>query len=88
LFLVELPLALPIILAGVRLATVSTIGIATIAAAIGAGGLGRLIFDGIRTFNADRIIAGALMTSVLALVADWTLSWLGDTLRRDVAPVQ
>jgi osmoprotectant transport system permease protein len=88
LLLVELPLALPIILAGVRLATVSTIGIATIAAAIGAGGLGRLIFDGIRTFNADRIIAGALMASVLALVADWTLSWLGDTLRRDVAPVR
>ena len=88
LLLVELPLALPIILAGVRLATVSTIGIATIAAAIGAGGLGRLIFDGIRTFNADRIIAGALMTSILALVADWTLSWLGDTLRRDVAPVR
>jgi osmoprotectant transport system permease protein len=72
----------------VRLATVSTIGIATIAAAIGAGGLGRLIFDGIRTFNADRIIAGALMTSVLALIADWTLSWLGDALRRDVAPVR
>jgi osmoprotectant transport system permease protein len=88
LVLVELPLALPIILAGVRLATVSTIGIATIAAAIGAGGLGRLIFDGIRTFNADRIIAGALMTSVLALIADWTLSWLGDALRRDVAPVR
>jgi osmoprotectant transport system permease protein len=88
LLLVELPLALPVILAGVRLATVSTIGIATIAAAIGAGGLGRLIFDGIRTFNADRIIAGALMTSVLALVADGTLSWLGDALRRDVAPVR
>jgi osmoprotectant transport system permease protein len=84
LVLVELPLALPIILAGVRLATVSTIGIATIAAAIGAGGLGRLIFDGIRTFNADRIIAGALMTSILALVADWSLSRLGDSLRRDV----
>jgi osmoprotectant transport system permease protein len=88
LVLVELPLALPIILAGVRLATVSTIGIATIAAAIGAGGLGRLIFDGIRTFNADRIVAGALMTSLLALVADWTLAWLGDALRRDVATVR
>jgi osmoprotectant transport system permease protein len=88
LLLVELPLALPIIVAGVRLATVSTIGIATIAAAIGAGGLGRLIFDGIRTFNADRIIAGALMTSVLALVADVMLSWLGDALRPDVAPVR
>jgi osmoprotectant transport system permease protein len=88
LVLVELPLALPIILAGVRLATVSTIGIATIAAAIGAGGLGRLIFDGIRTFNADRIVAGALMTSLLALVADSTLAWLGDALRRDVAPAR
>jgi len=88
LVLVELPLALPIIIAGVRLATVSTIGIATIAAAIGAGGLGRLIFDGIRTFNADRIVAGALMTSLLALVADWTLAWLGDALRRDVATVR
>jgi osmoprotectant transport system permease protein len=88
LVLVELPLAMPIILAGVRLATVSTIGIATIAAAIGAGGLGRLIFDGIRTFNADRIIAGALMTSILALIADWSLARLGDSLRRDVEPVQ
>lgn len=86
--LVELPLALPVILAGVRLATVSTIGIATIAAAIGAGGLGRLIFDGIRTFNADRIIAGALMTSLLALAADWALSRLGDALRRDAEPAR
>jgi len=86
--LVEFPLALPIILAGVRLATVSTIGIATIAAAIGAGGLGRLIFDGIRTFNADRIIAGAVMTSLLALIADWALARLGDRLRRDVEPAR
>lgn len=84
--LVELPLALPVIMAGVRLATVSTIGIATIAAAIGAGGLGRLIFDGMRTFNADRIIAGALMTSLLALVADWSLGRLADSLRRDAEP--
>lgn len=82
--LVELPLALPVIMAGVRLATVSTIGIATIAAVIGAGGLGRLIFDGIRTLDADRIIAGAVMTSVLALSADWALGWLGDRLRPDL----
>lgn len=85
LMLVELPLALPVILAGIRLATVSNIGIATIAAAIGAGGLGRLIFDGIRTIDADRIIAGALPASLLALIADVGLTWLGTALRRDVA---
>lgn len=82
--LVELPLALPIIMAGVRLATVSTVGIATVAAAIGAGGLGRLIFDGISRRDADRVIAGALVTSVLALTADWGLAVLGNLLRRDV----
>ncbi len=84
LLLVELPLALPVILAGVRVATVSNIGIATIAAAIGAGGLGRLIFDGIGTINPDRIVAGALPASLLALAADVGLTWLGTALRRDV----
>lgn len=84
LLLVELPLALPVILAGVRVATVSNIGIATIAAAIGAGGLGRLIFDGIRTIDPDRIVAGALPASLLALAADIGLTWLGTALRRDV----
>lgn len=86
LFLVELPLALPVILAGVRVATVAAVGIATIAALIGAGGLGRLIFDGMRTLDADRVIAGALAASLLALIADWGLALLGSTLRRDVRP--
>lgn len=84
LLLVELPLALPVILAGVRLATVAAVGIATVGALLGAGGLGRLIFEGIARVNTDRIVAGALGASVLALVADWALSQLGDVLRRDV----
>ncbi len=84
LFLVELPLALPVILAGVRLATVAAIGIATIAAVIGAGGLGRLIFDGIRLIDPEPIIAGAVAASALALAADWLLGRLGLVLRRDL----
>ena len=87
LFLVELPLAFPVILAGIRVATVAAVGIATIAAVVGAGGLGRLIFDGLRTLDADRVLAGAIMASVLALSADWGLARLGDALRRDVDPV-
>ena len=84
LLMIELPLALPVMLVGVRLATVAAIGIATIAATIGAGGLGRLIFDGMRTLDTDRIIAGALVTSVLALLADWGIARLGELLRRDL----
>jgi osmoprotectant transport system permease protein len=84
LLLVELPLALPVVLAGVRVATVAAVGIATVGALLGAGGLGRLIFDGISRGSTDRIVAGALGASVLALAADWTLARLGDVLRRDV----
>ncbi len=87
LLLVELPLAFPVILAGIRVATVAAVGIATIAAVVGAGGLGRLIFDGLRTLDADRVLAGAIMASVMALSADWGLARLGDALRRDVDPV-
>lgn len=87
LFLVELPLAFPVILAGIRVATVAAVGIATIAAVVGAGGLGRLIFDGLRTLDADRVLAGAIMASILALAADWGLARLGDALRRDAGPV-
>jgi osmoprotectant transport system permease protein len=84
LLLVELPLALPVVLAGVRVATVAAVGIATVGALLGAGGLGRMIFDGISRGNTDRIVAGALGASVLALAADWTLARIGDVLRRDV----
>lgn len=88
LMMVELPLALPVILAGVRVATVAAVGIATVGAVVGVGGLGRLIFDGMRTLNTDRILAGAIVASVLALTADWGIAWLGNALRRDIGPVR
>lgn len=83
LFLVELPLALPVIFAGIRVATVAAVGIAVIAAVIGAGGLGRLIFDGLRTVDADQVLAGAIMATLLALLGDWGLKRLGGALRPD-----
>ena len=70
---VELPLALPVMLAGLRVATLSTIGIATIAAFVNAGGLGTLLFDGVRSGNGDKIIAGALAVSLLAVAANLLL---------------
>jgi len=70
---VELPLALPVVLAGVRIATVVSIGLATIAAAIGAGGLGVLIYRGIAIVDNRLILAGALPAALLALAADLLL---------------
>lgn len=64
---VELPLASPVILAGLRVAAVSTVGIAAIAAFINAGGLGVLLFEGVRTGNYDKIVAGAIAISLLAI---------------------
>ncbi len=86
LVLVELPLALPVIVAGVRVATVAGIGIAVIAAVIGAGGIGRLVFDGIRLRDSDIIVAGAVMATVLALAADWGFARIAKVLRRDLRP--
>jgi osmoprotectant transport system permease protein len=68
--LVELPLAAGVILAGVRIATVVSVGIATIAAAIGAGGLGVYIFRGVATVDNTLILAGAIPAALLALLAD------------------
>ncbi len=73
---VELPLALPSIMAGVRIATVTTIGTATIAAAIGAGGLGVFIFRGIASVDSRMILAGAIPAAILAIVADEGLEWV------------
>lgn len=73
---VEIPLAIPVILAGIRVATVIAIGIATIAAAIGAGGLGIFIFRGISTVNNDLILAGAIPAAGVALLADLAISGL------------
>lgn len=76
LFQVELPLALGVIIAGVRVATVISVGLATIAAAIGAGGLGEYIFRGIGMVNNQLILAGAIPAALLALLADVSLGWL------------
>jgi len=73
---VELPLALPVVLAGVRVAVVVSVGLATIAAAIGAGGLGVLIYRGIATVDHRLILAGALPAAVLALAFDFGLGAL------------
>ncbi|MFY9691562.1 MAG: ABC transporter permease [Candidatus Acidiferrales bacterium] len=81
LFKVELPLSLSTVLAGVRVATVLTIGIATIAAAIGAGGLGEYIFRGLAMVNNSLILAGAIPAALLALGADFFLSVLERWLR-------
>ncbi len=73
---VELPLAIPSILAGLRIATVTTIGTATIAAAIGAGGLGVFIFEGIASVDSGMILAGAVPAALMAILADEGLEWV------------
>jgi osmoprotectant transport system permease protein len=70
---VELPIAVPVIMAGVRTAVVMNIGVAAIAAYIGAGGLGVLISRGISQTDPRQLIIGAIAVSLLAIVADWTL---------------
>lgn len=81
LFQVELPLALSVIIAGVRVATVISVGLATIAAAIGAGGLGEFIFRGLAMVNNAVILAGAIPAAILALLADFGLGLLEKRLR-------
>jgi osmoprotectant transport system permease protein len=81
LFQVELPLSLSTVLAGIRVATVLTIGVATIAAAVGAGGLGEFIFRGLAMVNNQLILAGAIPAAALALLADFCLSVLERRLR-------
>jgi osmoprotectant transport system permease protein len=71
---IQIPLALPVILAGVRIATVISVGVATIAAAIGAGGLGTLIFRGVAMVDNRLVLAGALPAALLAVAADLLLS--------------
>ena len=76
LWMVELPMALSIIMAGVRTATVLIIGVATLAALIGAGGLGDLIYRGIAMSNSPLILAGALPAALLAIFFDFSLKYL------------
>ena len=73
---VELPLAMPSILAGIRIATVTTIGTATIAAAIGGGGLGTFVFRGIAMADTQTILAGAAPAAAMAILADEVLGWV------------
>jgi len=78
---VELPLGAPFIVAGIRIATVTAVGVATIAAAIGAGGLGELIFRGVAMVNNRLILAGAIPAALLALAADLLLGAIENRLR-------
>ncbi|HZQ25068.1 MAG TPA: ABC transporter permease [Terriglobales bacterium] len=73
---VQLPLALGVIIAGIRVATVICVGLATIAAAIGAGGLGEFIFRGLAMVSNSVILAGAVPAAMLAILADLGLGWL------------
>jgi osmoprotectant transport system permease protein len=81
LFRIELPLALPVIIAGLRIAIVTQIGVATIAAYINAGGLGSLIFAGINQRHNEKIFVGAALASLLAITADLTLAYIERRMR-------
>ncbi|PVZ12370.1 MULTISPECIES: ABC transporter permease [unclassified Pseudomonas] len=78
--MVELPIAVPVILAGVRTAVVMNIGVMTIAATIGAGGLGVLILTSISRSDMSMLLVGAVLVSVLAIIADLLLQWLQRSL--------
>jgi osmoprotectant transport system permease protein len=80
---VQLPLAAPTIMAGIRVATVTTIGTATIAAIIGGGGLGVFIFRGVASLDTMQILAGAVPAALIALAADGGLGWV----ERKLSPV-
>src|SRR5215213_1420138 len=71
--MVELPLAAPVILTGIRVAVVIAVGVATVAAAVGAGGLGTYIFRGLRQNDNNLLLAGALLSAILALFCDFAL---------------
>jgi osmoprotectant transport system permease protein len=83
---VELPLSLPVLLAGLRIVTVQAIGLAVVAALIGAGGLGTFVFEGLGQYAVDLVLLGALPAIFLALGADFTLQILSGLLRRRFAP--
>ena len=82
---VELPLALPVIVAGLRIATVTVISVTTVGAYVNAGGLGTLIFNGIATDHAPKIWTGALTACALAVAADLALARLERALKRQRA---
>ncbi|MDI2588350.1 ABC transporter permease [Psychrobacillus sp. NEAU-3TGS] len=73
---IEFPLALPFIMAGIRTATVLTVGIATLATFVGAGGLGDVIYRGLQSYNNALVLAGALPVTILAILFDLILKWI------------
>ena len=80
---VKIPLSLPVIMAGIRISSVTSVGLVTIAAFIGSGGLGYLIYSGIRTVNSYQILSGAIPACILALLVDW----MGSIVEKIVTPV-
>ncbi|MBD1423994.1 ABC transporter permease/substrate-binding protein [Sphingobacterium arenae] len=84
---VELPLAMPVILAGIRIATIVNVGVATLAAYIAAGGLGEFIFGGISLNNTTMMLAGAIPAAILALLFDFVLSRLQKIRFRKIAGI-
>lgn len=72
--MVKLPLALPIIMAGIRISAVTAVGLMTIAAFVGAGGLGYMVFTGVQSVNSNMILAGAIPACILALIMDFVIS--------------
>ena len=83
---VEVPLALPVLLAGLRIVTVQAIGLAVVAALVGAGGLGTFVFQGLGQNAADLVLLGAIPAILLALAADFLLQAATDVIRRRAAP--
>ncbi|MFD1927634.1 ABC transporter permease [Sporosarcina siberiensis] len=73
---IEFPIALPVIMAGIRTATVLTVGIATLATFVGAGGLGDVIYRGLQSYNNSLVLAGAIPVALLAIAFDFLLKWI------------
>ncbi|HKV46392.1 MAG TPA: ABC transporter permease [bacterium] len=84
---ITLPLALPIVVAGIRVATVTTFGIASLAALVGAGGLGDIIFSSIQNTNYDQVLGGGIVIGVVAVLADLALLGLQTALNRGRGPI-
>jgi len=83
---VEVPLAAPVLLAGLRIVLVQTIGLAVVAALIGAGGLGTFVFDGLGQYATNLVLLGALPAILLALGVDFLLRLMTGGMRRHLAP--
>ncbi len=86
--LIELPLATPLIFTGIRISVVNAIGVAVFGAFVGGGGLGNILYQGIRVQNAKLILQGTLALMAMAIVFDWSLSALQKKLEQSVSPGQ